>query len=443
MFVSGTVVRTEGQFVAYLRLFESATGRQLASAHLEGDSVRALRQQFEPKAEEFFGKAIEDVAKAPAVAPGARSPRSKGTIRTARQRFARAAEWDDYARQKGAIVASREKLAGKLQSLLELPTVGLELKRKMLADFSVAFGLPATAAMVRNVQPVEQRATLCEPYAKALADVNVSVLDANGYVIGTTIFADGKAIGESAGTIRLPLCTSVLSARTTLSGEGATNLVIDTDQAAQVDIQLDGASRLFSALSWRLVATPPSHNVAPLNESDSTPASGDVTLGFGTAMQASLRLGWWGLQFMGTAGLGIANAAGEIQTYTRESGQPPVAGRKLKVDSDFVTMHGSFGLAPTWRIIDTREGHVNVTALLGVAGQTYFDREDNEAGSAYVSHDGLQLGLMGNDERGSWVFDAALRWFPTINDPYAYENGMTLRVAPVSFALGAGYRFWP
>lgn len=58
VFISGTVTRTEGEYVAFVRLFESSTGRQLSSLSLEGETVRALRQAFARRADEFFGRAL-------------------------------------------------------------------------------------------------------------------------------------------------------------------------------------------------------------------------------------------------------------------------------------------------------------------------------------------------------------------------------------------------
>lgn len=57
LFVSGVMAKTEGEFVAFVRLFESKSGRQLASVRLEGDTVRSLRKAFETKAPDFFAKA--------------------------------------------------------------------------------------------------------------------------------------------------------------------------------------------------------------------------------------------------------------------------------------------------------------------------------------------------------------------------------------------------
>lgn len=58
LFVSSTVTRSEGEYVAFVRLFEVATGRQLASVSLEGASVKALRESFSRRADGFFAKAL-------------------------------------------------------------------------------------------------------------------------------------------------------------------------------------------------------------------------------------------------------------------------------------------------------------------------------------------------------------------------------------------------
>jgi polyisoprenoid-binding protein YceI len=62
LFISGSLAKSEGEFVAFVRLFDSASGSQLASLQLEGASVKSLRTQFESKAHDFFTKAMGPVA---------------------------------------------------------------------------------------------------------------------------------------------------------------------------------------------------------------------------------------------------------------------------------------------------------------------------------------------------------------------------------------------
>jgi len=58
LFLSGTVARAEGAYVAFIRLYEVKSGKQLASVRLEGDKVRDLRRQFEAQAGRFVEKAL-------------------------------------------------------------------------------------------------------------------------------------------------------------------------------------------------------------------------------------------------------------------------------------------------------------------------------------------------------------------------------------------------
>jgi hypothetical protein len=54
VFLSGSITFGEGVFVAYVRLFEASSGRQLGSVHLEGAQIKVLRQQFAEKAAGLF-----------------------------------------------------------------------------------------------------------------------------------------------------------------------------------------------------------------------------------------------------------------------------------------------------------------------------------------------------------------------------------------------------
>jgi formylglycine-generating enzyme required for sulfatase activity len=54
LFISGTATQAEGEYIAFVRLFESPSGRQLASVKLEGARVKELREQFESRASDLF-----------------------------------------------------------------------------------------------------------------------------------------------------------------------------------------------------------------------------------------------------------------------------------------------------------------------------------------------------------------------------------------------------
>jgi hypothetical protein len=56
VFISGSLAKLEGAFVAFVRLFDTDTGRQLSSVRLEDPSVRALVKLFDARAKDFFGK---------------------------------------------------------------------------------------------------------------------------------------------------------------------------------------------------------------------------------------------------------------------------------------------------------------------------------------------------------------------------------------------------
>jgi hypothetical protein len=61
LFISGSATKAEGEYIAFVRLFEAKGGRQLGSVKLEGAKVKELREQFETKAAELFQR-VEGLA---------------------------------------------------------------------------------------------------------------------------------------------------------------------------------------------------------------------------------------------------------------------------------------------------------------------------------------------------------------------------------------------
>ncbi len=58
LFISGTVAKSEGAYIAFIRLFENKSGHQLASAEVEGATIRDIRKAFGEKAPAFFAKGL-------------------------------------------------------------------------------------------------------------------------------------------------------------------------------------------------------------------------------------------------------------------------------------------------------------------------------------------------------------------------------------------------
>lgn len=67
LFISGSVAQAEGEYIAFIRLFESATGKQLSSLHLEGAAMKDLRADFATRARSFFSQGLGIVGHTPAV----------------------------------------------------------------------------------------------------------------------------------------------------------------------------------------------------------------------------------------------------------------------------------------------------------------------------------------------------------------------------------------
>jgi hypothetical protein len=76
LFIAGTMHREEGGFVAFVHAYRSPEGKLLASAQIEGHSVRELRHAFSKAAPAFFSRALgEPVLQAePPSAPPPRPP---------------------------------------------------------------------------------------------------------------------------------------------------------------------------------------------------------------------------------------------------------------------------------------------------------------------------------------------------------------------------------
>lgn len=75
-FVSGVIVPESEEYVAFIRLYDTATGRQLSSAQIEGANIRELRRSFNDRAEAFFSRAalVESPQEEPEPAPPSPQP---------------------------------------------------------------------------------------------------------------------------------------------------------------------------------------------------------------------------------------------------------------------------------------------------------------------------------------------------------------------------------
>ena len=79
LYVTGTVGKSEGVYVAFVRLFDSATGRQLGAVEIDKATIREVRQEFDAKAPALFASiavpaaavAVPATPVAPAVAVAA------------------------------------------------------------------------------------------------------------------------------------------------------------------------------------------------------------------------------------------------------------------------------------------------------------------------------------------------------------------------------------
>jgi hypothetical protein len=55
-FISGSLEKAEARFVGFVRLFDSASGRQVGSVELDGASMREVRKSFEDQADVLFAR---------------------------------------------------------------------------------------------------------------------------------------------------------------------------------------------------------------------------------------------------------------------------------------------------------------------------------------------------------------------------------------------------
>lgn len=101
-FISGIVTSEGDGLVAFIRLFDSTTGRQLTSAQLEGKTVRELRKAFSAKAKAFFAKAGFGTAPAPAAPAGEPSVQRSAQAEEIARRSA--AGHKDLSRHEGEAV---------------------------------------------------------------------------------------------------------------------------------------------------------------------------------------------------------------------------------------------------------------------------------------------------------------------------------------------------
>lgn len=73
LFVAGTVATSEGEHLAFIRLYDTQAGVQKSAIRLEGKTVRELRKGFDDSAPSFFQRAGLAVAGAAPAKPAARA----------------------------------------------------------------------------------------------------------------------------------------------------------------------------------------------------------------------------------------------------------------------------------------------------------------------------------------------------------------------------------
>jgi hypothetical protein len=61
VFVSVSIAKEDDEMIGFVRVFESASGRQLASTQIEGATPKLLRKSFEAKAQKLLSAALEQL----------------------------------------------------------------------------------------------------------------------------------------------------------------------------------------------------------------------------------------------------------------------------------------------------------------------------------------------------------------------------------------------
>jgi hypothetical protein len=130
IFVSGSATKAEGEYIAFVRLFESTSGRQLASVKLEGGKVKELREQFESKAPDLFASVVGQSGKgAPAAPTGDDQARlDEANAKVAREKAELEAEKAELEAtrleaEKAKLASEKAELAAKLARQKAAPVV--------------------------------------------------------------------------------------------------------------------------------------------------------------------------------------------------------------------------------------------------------------------------------------------------------------------------------
>lgn len=268
LFISGTLTKSEAEYVGFIRLFEIDAGSQLGFLHVEGPTMKDLRWQFMEKAPEFFARALRSQAGATsagsdsvvsvggvllpdvpvlsgqlsregvvrldadtevleahalAVERDAHGKDQPGAAAVAWERLhaftkgnpfraeaaARAKLWREYDEKQKAYAAQVAEDTRRLQRVLPLATIAPAQKAELLGAYLQSYGHGSLSKLLGAV-PAPARAEVCVELARRGVghEVEVQMPHFEGVLQQGELAVDGVRLGAAPGRYRLPDCVS-------------------------------------------------------------------------------------------------------------------------------------------------------------------------------------------------------------------------------------------
>lgn len=222
LFISGTMALTEGYYTAFIRLYESKSGKQLGYLNLEGETVREVRQEFTQKANSFFSRLLGE-SSAPSSPPTAATPHyGAQQVETPRAPTHPPADQNrfGFGTQPAQTIQNTAMVPATLTVITEPSGVeilvdGQQVGQSPLVNVPTQAGNRRLSTRSRCFYP-EQRDLLLVPSERhtehlqmrpKTVAITVAPQDPYGRPITGHIMVDGKAMGVAPGSFDLPVCS--------------------------------------------------------------------------------------------------------------------------------------------------------------------------------------------------------------------------------------------
>lgn len=300
LFLSGSITLSEGEFVAFVRLFEGDTGRQLASLELVGTAVKEIRAGFREKGRGFFAKALQLLSGEKARAVPALAPPSGP-----RRRAAIAAEEPPPPTER-LVVTAPEKAgegapgSGTIELLSERPGVRLVVGTDLRVATPYTGSLPVGEYAVRVEDecflPAEAKLEVFPGrknplYLRAKRRLVEAVVLGAEELPADALEVDGEPFALAQGRAKVPACAEKASVRL---ADGVTDAPLSRSESGELTI--DARPSASGLLAVRVGAGPLlgvlglGAEFTPLDHVGLAVGTGTHALGFGASFKLNRRM---------------------------------------------------------------------------------------------------------------------------------------------------------